>query len=222
MYNNTLYLHIGWSKTGTSAVQAQLNNQFDNLKSRGILYSREMQMNDNAHHHFALAFQSTLGYPAKYSVKEVIEIVDLEMKEHDCHSVIISSELSPFYYNNPRFREWVEKFDNVVVIASVRRQSEVLLSLFNQLIKDPQVRYHGSVLQLTLNNIPRLNYYQNIKRWHKASNNISIKIVNYDDGVVNCFLDYFNLDSISDLKNKITNPSLPTHSLLKIQDATKA
>lgn len=221
MTKKILYLHIGWSKTGTSAVQEHLNNNFEVLKSRGILYSQVMQMNDNAHHNFALAFQATHGYPARFTVQEALENVDNEMKSNHCNSLILSSELSPQYFNNPKFKVWVEKFDEVRVIASVRKQSELLLSLFNQLIKDPQVRYPGTIFQLTLNNIVRLNYYQNLARWANFVTLENIDIINYEDGIVPSFLSYFSLDGYQEDSSKITNPSLPIELLISIQNETK-
>ena len=218
MKKSTLYLHIGWSKTGTSAVQQQLDLKFNELKSKGILYSRKLQMNDNAHHHFALAFRGTTGYKAKYTVPEVLDILDHEMAEYGCSSAIISSELSPFYFNNQKFKNWVEDFEQVVVIASVRQQSDLLLSLYNQLIKDPQVRYKGSFFQLTLNNISNLNYFQTINRWSQHVGQDNIKIINYQSGVVGQFLDFFMLSSVSNSVEEVVNPSLPTSSLLRIQE----
>jgi len=218
---DTLYLHIGWSKTGTSAVQSQLDANYSELKKRGILYSKTMQMNDNAHHHFALAFRSTTGYPAKYNIADALTILEKEIVEAECHSAIISSELSPFYFDNPRFKKWVEQFSNVKVIATVRPQSEIILSLFNQLIKDPQVRYGASIFSLTLNNIANLNYFQHINKWSKKVGKENVSIINYQDGVVNSFLNLFALSTKEVDGMEIVNPSLPTEILLALQDKAK-
>lgn len=221
MKNKTLYLHIGWSKTGTSAVQEHLDANFDKLLSKGILYSRKLQMNDHAHHHFALAYNNVNGYPPKYNVKQVLDMLDEEIKLYNCDSCIISSELSPFYFNNPRFSQWVKKFDNIKVIATVRKQSEVIFSLFNQLIKDPQVRYQGTLFQLTLSNLPSLNYNHHIQRWAEKVGDFNVNVINYEDGVIEEFLNLFSLD-IDELKVKeIVNPSLPPEVLRYIQRETR-
>ncbi|MDP5254350.1 MULTISPECIES: hypothetical protein [unclassified Vibrio] len=216
MQKKTLYLHIGWSKTGTSAIQQQLDAHFKTLKSEGILYSKKLQMNDNAHHHFALAFQEAKAYPAKFTPSEVMALHDKEMKRHRCHSAIISSELSPFYYQNDAFKKWVTQFKNVVVIATVRPQSEVLVSLFNQLIKDPQVRFKATFFQLTINSLGRFNYFNSLNRWRNRVGDGNIKVINYQNDVVQSFLELFDLAVIGDTK-KIINPSLPTSALLQIQ-----
>lgn len=216
----TLYLHIGWSKTGTSAIQFQLDLQSAALKANGILYSKSLQMNDQAHHHFALAFAPIHGYPAKYNVAQALELLDAEMATEDCHSALISSELSPFYFNNPRFVKWVEKFKKVVVIGTVRRQTDLLLSLFNQLVKDPQVRYHGRFFQMALNNFSRLNYFQQFNRWAAKVSKENIRVVNYENGVVESFLALFELTLRNVDDNVVVNPSLPSSALLLVQEKT--
>lgn len=221
MKNKTLYLHIGWSKTGTSAVQEHMDANFDELLSRGILYSRKLQMNDHAHHYFALAYNNVNGYPPKYNELQVLDILDEEMNLYNCDSCIISSELSPFYFNNQKFSQWAKRFDNIKVIATVRKQSEVVFSLFNQLVKDPQVRYSGTIFQLTLSNLPKLNYYHHIQRWAEKVGDFNINIINYDDGVIETFLNLFELEYDKLKVKKIVNPSLPSNALRYIQRETK-
>ncbi|MCK8097400.1 MULTISPECIES: hypothetical protein [unclassified Pseudoalteromonas] len=217
----TLYLHIGWSKTGTSAVQFQLDLQKETLKQQGILYSTQLQMNDQAHHHFALAFAPIHGYPAKYKIPEVLDLLEQEILDNECHSALISSELSPFYFNNPRFQQWAKKFKKVVVIGTVRRQSDLLLSLFNQLVKDPQVRYQGRFFQMALNNFPRLNYFQQLNRWAQSVGKENVWVINYDDGVVETFLRLFGLMLENTNDNVVINASLPTSALLLLQERTQ-
>jgi len=221
MSQKILYIHIGWSKTGTSAIQSQLDLQFNKLKSKSILYSKRMQMNDQAHHHFALAFSPIHGYPAQYNIDQVITALNEEMSENDCESLLLSSELSPFYFNNPKFCKWVERFDSIKIIATVRRQSELLLSLFNQLVKDPQVRYKGTFFQMAITNFPKMNFYQHLQNWASKVGDDNIVVMNYDDGVVKQFLEYFNLEV--DLENILTivNPSLPNNTLRLMQEKTK-
>ena len=86
--------------------------------------------------------------------KQALEKLRLEMQASPAESVLLSSELSPFYFNNPRFSAFVsEHFSRVVVIFTIRAQSELLLSLFNQLVKDPNVRYGASLFTLAMRNI---------------------------------------------------------------------
>lgn len=216
----TLYLHIGWSKTGTSAIQFQLDLQYDALKKQGVLYSKKLQMNDQAHHHFALAFAPIHGYPAKYKIPEVLDLLEQEMIDEGCKSALVSSELSPLYFNNPRFQQWVKKFKKVVVIGTVRQQSDLLLSLFNQLVKDPHVRFQGRFFQMAVNNFPKLNYFQQLSRWVEKVGKENLKVVRYSETVVDDFLALFDLTLQSSSSNVVVNPSLPTSALLLLQERT--
>lgn len=217
----TLYLHVGWSKTGTSAIQKQLNIQFENLKSKGILYSKEMQMNDHAHHNFALAFGGIVGYKSKFSIDDAIQVLDEEMKSHFCHSLLISSELSPIYFNNQKFCAWVERFDEVKIIFTLRRQSELLLSLFNQLVKDPQIRYRGSFFQLAISNFPKVNFHTRIAKWAEKVGAENIKVLEYDKDIVGRFVGNFNLNLQGSDEDEIVNSSLPNELLQVIQDKSE-
>lgn len=217
--HETLYLHIGWSKTGTSAIQEQLDKQNEKLYEKGILYSKTMQMNDNAHHHFALAFNNTIpGYSAKYTPNEVIEIINNEMKKNDCHSTLISSELSPFYPNSIIFRDWLMQFKTIKVISTIRKQSELILSLYNQLIKDSEIRYKGSIFQLMMNNLEHLNYFINLEKWHNITQKENFIVLRYTKNIVSDFLSLFDLEASTDTAKNIVNPSLPLESLLMIQE----
>ncbi|MPW28731.1 hypothetical protein F9L16_06900 [Agarivorans sp. B2Z047] len=220
MKYETLYLHIGWSKTGTSAIQYHLNENFSELSRQGILYSKTLQMNDQAHHHFALAFSPIHGYPAKYSVPQVLDLVDDEMLAEQCCSALISSELSPFYLANPKFNNWVKKFERVEVIATIRQQSEVFLSLYNQLIKDPQVRLKASFFQLAINNFQKFNYFTQLNRWAKVLGKENVTVLDYDKDIVDRFLSLFKLKECSSTTSVI-NKSLPIDSLSLIQQRTR-
>ena len=217
MNKNTLYLHIGWSKTGTSAIQYQLDSQFSELKNNGVLYSKCMQMNDNAHHNFALSFTGIHAYQSTYSVDDVLTLLDVEMQENQCGSLIISSELSPFYFGNKKFEKWVSRFDEVKLIVTVRRQSELLMSLFNQLVKDPLVRYPGSFFELAIANFPKVNYFEQLKKWVDVLGYENIVVIPYGKDIVAKFLNYFDLSLVSENAEIIVNPSLPNSALRLLQ-----
>jgi hypothetical protein len=216
----TLYLHVGWSKTGTSAIQMQLQTQMYNLLSKNILYPQSLQWPDHSHHPFALSFQSNGNYVSNLSPEQAIQKLEVEMSKSIADDVLISSELSPFYFKNNEFKLFVERnFDNVKVIFTIRRQSEVLLSLYNQLIKDPQVRFKGSLFSLGMRNISWLNYFMNVKRWADVVGDENIIIIPYSKNVVSDFISLFGLELVG--VEKSINPSLPTRCLPVIQNFTK-
>lgn len=216
----TLYLHVGWSKTGTSAIQMQLQVQKDQLLDKKILYPQSLQWPDHSHHPFALSFQANGSYASDMSPKQAIQKLQDELNASNATDVLISSELSPFYFNNTDFKNFADSnFDIVKVIFTVRRQSEVLLSLYNQLIKDPKVRFKGSLFSLGMRNISWLNYFMNVKRWADVVGNENIIIIPYSKNVVGDFISLFDLELFG--IEKSINPSLPTRCLPVIQNFTK-
>ncbi|WP_158774124.1 hypothetical protein [Cobetia sp. L2A1] len=222
MKKDTLYLHVGWSKTGTSAVQSQIQAQYADFLDKGILYPQSLQWPDHSHHPFALSFQGSGAYQSDMSPADALEKLRIEMEESPAPSVLLSSELSPMYFNNPRFRIFVaEHFETVKVLFTVRPQSELLLSLYNQLVKDPNIRYDASLFTLALRNIGWLNYLNHIRQWEKHVGEENLSVLPYSRRVVQDFLQAFDIEYRQDARQlsetAIINPSLPTRCLLLVQ-----
>lgn len=222
MKKDTLYLHVGWSKTGTSAIQSQVQAQREDFLDRGILYPQALQWPDHSHHPFALSFKGSGAYQSDMTPPQALEKLRTEMESSPAPHVLISSELSPFYFNNPRFSAFVsEHFARVRVVFTVRPQSELLLSLFNQLVKDPNVRYGASLFTLAMRNIHWLNFYQNIKQWSDVVGKENIMVIPYSQSVVQDFFGKFELPVRDDAESaegpRIVNPSLPTRCLALLQ-----
>lgn len=221
MKKETLYLHVGWSKTGTSAIQAQVQAQKDDFLDKGILYPQALQWPDHSHHPFALAFQGKSGtYHSEMTAAQALDKLRLEMAESRASDVLISSELSPFYLDNSRFNEFVHQhFSDVKVVFTIRPQSDLLLSLFNQLVKDPNVRYSSSLFTLAMRNIGWLNFYQNIKKWAGAVGPDNVIVISYSDAIVEDFFHEFSIpvEYKGDDESRVVNPSLPIRCLAVLQ-----
>lgn len=220
MKKDTLYLHVGWSKTGTSAIQSKIQKQHDDFLEKGILYPQSLQWPDHSHHPFALSFRGSGAYQSDMTPPQALEALRVEMEGSSAESVLISSELSPFYFNNPKFKEFARQyFDNVKVVFTVRSQSELLLSLFNQLVKDPNVRYGASLFALAMRNIHWLNFHQNIKQWGDEVGTKNVTVIPYSSSVVDDFFSAFNVPVKYEEpeKSRTVNPSLPTRCLAVLQ-----
>ena len=222
MKKDTLYLHVGWSKTGTSAVQSQIQAQHEDFLAKGILYPQSLQWPDHSHHPFALSFKGSGVYQSDMTPPQALDKLRLEMEASSAPNILLSSELSPIYFNNPKFKEFVENyFLKVKVIFTIRPQSELLLSLFNQLVKDPNVRYGATMFTLAMRNISWLNYMQHIRQWEKHVGFSNIHVIPYSREVVQDFLDVFDVPYKPMAKNilgtAIINPSLPTRCLPLVQ-----
>ncbi|GED23427.1 hypothetical protein [Halomonas halmophila] len=220
MKKDTLYLHVGWSKTGTSAIQSQIQQQKKDFSDKGILYPQSLQWPDHSHHPFALSFKGSGAYQSDMTPPQALEMLRQEMEASPEDSILISSELSPFYFNNPKFKEFVAThFRKVEVLFTIRPQSELLLSLFNQLVKDPNVRYGASLFALAMRNISWLNFYQNISQWRNYAGPENIRIIPYSQSIVDDFFSEFsvNVKHVSEERSSKVNPSIPTRCLAVLQ-----
>lgn len=219
---NKLIIHPGWSKTGTSAIQAALQAETQQLKKIGILYPKSLQEIDCAHHKFALAFQPSGPYKSSHSKEEVMQMALNEMMSESCTSLLISSELSPFYFDYPEFQKFAaSNFDKIEIIFTIRPQSDFLQSLFSQLVTDPNVRYRESLLFLFAKNIEHLNYYNNIKRWADIAGTASVRIVPYSHNVVSQFFDSIGIILPLSETNKAVHASVKSLYLKIIQDQSR-
>ncbi|CAH6828749.1 Sulfotransfer_1 domain-containing protein [Vibrio chagasii] len=222
----TLYLHVGWSKTGTSAIQSMLYNNKVELAKKGVLYPESLidrsQFGDCSHHSFALSLSDNkvVGYNNKHSSKELITSLECEMRASKLENVIISSELSPFYFDNKEFNDFFTRnFDDVKVIFTVRNQSDYIISLFNQLVKDSRVKYPHSLSTLIFQNLKNMNYFQKISRYESKIGKDNIILIPYSNNVVQDFASVFGVLDNSENKNKV-NVSLDNKYLLLLQRET--
>ncbi|MDD2464760.1 MAG: hypothetical protein PHI97_12260 [Desulfobulbus sp.] len=220
MIKDTLYLHVGWSKTGTSAIQAQIHRQNADFINQSILYPQTLQWADHSHHPFALSFQGCGTYQGEMSPIQALEKLTQEMAGSPANNILLSSELSPFYFDNPAFKDFVAAhFSRVFILFTIRVQSELILSLFNQLIKDTNVRYNASLFTLATRNLTWLNFRQNIMRWSNVVGRENVLVIPYGKDVVARFFHHFRVTLQPGTEDEISivNPSLPTRCLALLQ-----
>jgi len=202
-------------------MQRDLHGRRENLLEKGILYPLAFQWKDHAHHDFALAFlQNSCGpYRTSMTPPSAIDALETELKETGATSVIISSELSPIYFKNPRFAQFARsRFDEVELLFTVRWQSELLLSLFSQLIADKNVRYSQTIFYLFLQNIHWLDFSARIHEWEKFVHARNISVFAHSQMLLDSVAAHFGLPPLSnDSTTSRVNSSIPSRSLLAIQ-----
>lgn len=215
--NKNLFLHVGWSKTGTSAIQNYIVHNYDWFERRGLLYPKSLRWADGAHHHLALSFKPNPIFSAQFNQDDALDQLEKEIKDSDCNNVLISSELSPNYFHFENFCKFVSRnFSSVKVVFTVRLQSELILSLFNQLVKDPMVRYNSTLFELYVKNVNWLNYFHSVDAWVDYVGCKNILVIGYGDNLVSRFFDKlgFKLENDSTVK---VNSSFDNRLLLLAQ-----
>jgi hypothetical protein len=136
----TLYLHIGRGKTGTTALQRFLNQQRDGLRAQGIHY---VLADDDGrgigHQDFAKSFINKPPPQMKMPAdpKAVQEAVAREIAEANLPNVLLSSEHFTLA-DVQKLGSFFERFKpppKVKIIFFARSQDELAESQYNQMLK---------------------------------------------------------------------------------------
>ena len=137
----TTYVHIGVPKTGSTAIQRFLSDRQGELRNHGLLYP-ESSLRGFGHHD--LAFLLDGGYPgwAKPQERSLEDlVVDLRSEVSQCTGdVLLSSEDFYLFPQPERLKGMLDaagllKNRRPQIIVYVRRQDDVMISWYNQLVK---------------------------------------------------------------------------------------
>jgi capsular polysaccharide export protein len=181
-------LHIGQSKTGTTAIQHFLSVNRGALRDRGILYPdiRNRGVFLGATDHNLVAW-SLIGKhsPLSVSFEQFLEDVKTELHRNAAlHTVILSAEAflgEPHIWNFDSEDAWRqanrEKIQTlrsllqgheVTILVYLRRQDYWVNSAFNHIIKIEGLvgrRLYSDIQQLIEQLAPRLDYAQELRSW---------------------------------------------------------
>jgi hypothetical protein len=153
----SVYLHIGPHKTGTTSLQHYLSHNRTHLSRVGWLYPKTGCPDTSyGHHNFARA---VLGRGA-FDVGALRREID----NSDCTNVIISSEILSLCRDPTLVVQALDRRE-VKVVVYCRRQDELLLSMFNERVK--RGTFCGSLTAFATNveKQSRLNHYELCARW---------------------------------------------------------
>lgn len=127
----TVYLHIGISKTGSTAIQKYLHKNSDSLKAVGVHYVASGRKGDGeSHHQLARLYKNDID-----ATTEIASVIS-EIDRSDCQSFILSSELFEYLKLN-QIRRLSRDLGSyrIVVVVYLRRQDEALFSMYKELVK---------------------------------------------------------------------------------------
>ncbi len=153
---NTLYLHVGTPKTGTSAIQAFLKNNNNELNNSGFSYPllpytdkgfRDWRLrtlySKRKSERIAAGRVDKNGYALKHAYidwpaskkNELFKCIEEELKKYNC---IISDEglwTNPYIDINSIIADLRERFEDVRIVVYLRRQDLYLDAKWNEHIK---------------------------------------------------------------------------------------
>ncbi|WP_298637090.1 hypothetical protein [uncultured Umboniibacter sp.] len=149
-----LILHIGMSKTGTTALQKKLLKNREALIDDGICYVKTGLGSGGAHHPFAKAMNGK-------NVDQLFSELHDEISRSSCSKFIVSSEL----LERRRSTAWltlVKSLPNtsIRVCVYLRPQDDVITSMYNELVKKHACSLPFSEYILNAGRLNLLNYQE--------------------------------------------------------------
>lgn len=220
--STTLYLHIGQHKTGTSTIQNFFWMNRERLAAKGVLYP-EIGLSGPTHAHFALSipgkrdemlatiFKNAASdrdgtyraYNGESSDALFAQLGEL-IAETDCHTVFLSSECFMEWIEPSSIKNLIDRYCGceVKVLLFLRRQDQWIQSVFNQVVKDPGLRYGGRLEALP--QVDMLNYRHTVQGWSRAFGKENMTVLpyqeanRYDRGVLGLLADIIGLKEVGD------------------------
>lgn len=189
MIAKRLIIHPGWSKTGTTSLQNYFATHYEKYRAGGLVYPRVGRLIDNAHHDLALAMGKREGLHSTATAASIIEGIVNEVQASHATDVLISSELLPFPANSIAFEQFCDQFENLEVVFTVRRQSELVQSLYKHLLRDPSMVFHETFVEIYAAHADWLNFDKEISRWEKWKPNAKISVVTAASNLLRDFTD---------------------------------
>ena len=234
----TVYLHIGYNKTGTTAIQKTFFKNVKFLEENNLFYPLECRgdRESPAHHSLAesLLFACNKPLPtfvntdiyAKYSTDHYWKLLHEELAKTKCTSIFISSEaFSRFRQCESQIRFIKEQFDNckVKILVYIREPTAYLESAYNQAIKSGNEIH--TIKKMINQGWLTFDYFEEIEKWTNVFGveNIIVRIYDklyFPNGIVADVLEaigfgnstnFKNLPIISQRRNKEDNPRLPNN-----------
>jgi len=202
-----IYLHIGYHKTGTTAIQTTLFDHQRLLEKQGYYYPTS-SISSIAHHNIAWELQSH----QKFNVSDgSLQQLILEIDQTTSSSIIISSEeFSRLTHNQiQKLAQAFMKY-NVTIIVYLRRQDQLLQSIWAQTVKDgKQKRSFDAWLEKSVfkyigddpiykNARHKLNYALATKEWAEAFGENNIRVRVYDKSIKNILKDFLTACDMQD------------------------
>ncbi|MCP4476251.1 MAG: hypothetical protein GY821_17170 [Gammaproteobacteria bacterium] len=231
-----LYFHIGSYKTGSTDIQRFLATNTKNLLKQGVLYPHFARQQDR-HYELVIRYSSErFRAENKIYADEEITLLkkrfDAEVEKSTAEKIILSAEEFSWPLASQQWKLIKTLSDGyeIFVIVYLRRQDELIMSLYNQIVKNTlntkvplldivqkkQSSFSGFIETL-------LDHYETmLSDWSTLVENNSIVVTPYEgevqNDVVGHFLKCVNIEyrDEMDRPEDRDNVSMP-HTLIKLK-----
>jgi len=166
MVSKKAFLHIGYPKTGTTALQAFFHQNAKVLLNQGILYP-EVGKLWHAQHELAGLFQyddKRLYWLKTNPQKPYLELLEKEVQSSKCSTLILSSEAFTFTDMHLDLKKFLNAcgFQDIKIICFLRRQDLWVESAFTQVYKAGLYDFNFNSF---VNSGWSMNYIGSLKAW---------------------------------------------------------
>lgn len=233
----TIYIHIGFMKTGTTAIQSFLTESSSFLTKNNFCFP---EINKKAMNYLGFSLLDEVPPYVHHKLdlnrEELYGILKKEINKSKEENIIISTEayslISTKYFLGDEapflLKDLLnEKHFNFKIIASLRRQDEYLISQYNQHIKTHNFYdlFHGDINKFYKDKIELFDFNRIIKRWEKAfgKDNIMLYVYNKERNSVVDFIKLLNIkdEKIDTIVKRETNMKMSEKGLQFMNIANK-
>lgn len=210
MKNKTIYFHIGPGKTGTSAIQAWLQNNQAWLKDQGIMYPpHPLDENEVSSGNLLKIIEHNAEGEGHLCLDKCRKLIE-KFEKSDAHTLLLSSEW--FFVHIESILD-CGLFPDAKVIAYLRDPIELIESNYNQ-----SVKRHGVFLPLSpsYQGFPSLNVLGRIAQKH-GNDRVILRPYHhglfYDDNIITDILHSIGVTQLPKVEKKRINPSYQFEAL---------
>jgi hypothetical protein len=226
-----IIIHIGWHKTGTTAIQVFLKNNYKKLITENKLYYPTEGLANFGHHHIPWALKGIEKFPLGKlnapNINILIEQAIENAKNLGCQNLIFSSEEFCTFSEKEivKLNEILTYENNkIIIVAYVRRQDLLIESSYNTEVKWWGSRMTEGFQQYVKNKTPFIKYDLALNIWANVFGLENIKVRVYDTDYMPqndirldfCLVTGINPENLT-LDNKRINSSLGPKSLVYIR-----
>ena len=166
-------IHVGIHKTGTSAIQKTLHVNRNNLLEAGWLYPTSCQFADHSHHKLSFDLWNVKNDDRILDDLPTLKTLEDEIIKIDpALGVIVSSEILEKLAADPHKVEPMMEMVSSLgfeprLFAMVRRQDNLIDSVYKQWVKDSNVREHRAPCVFLNNQKEKMCFDVNFMHWER-------------------------------------------------------
>ncbi|BAF72679.1 hypothetical protein [Sulfurovum sp. NBC37-1] len=219
-----LFLHIGFHKTGTSALQEYLDNHREELERQDIFYPRSHDDAFPGNVDLSWAFNNNpprWGNVDEINREKILDFYKKQLLSTGCKNIIISSEdfvlLDSQIISIEKIKEYLREYE-VKLVVYMREPVEFMLSLYSHAIRARQINCSFKTYIAENYNFAAAFYPARLQPWIKVFGKESLIVRKYEKKsfINNSLLeDFFDAIGIKiRIKDKMNKSNVGVHPWL--------